>query len=397
MNERRHDLDWLRIIAFGLLILYHVGMFYVTWSWHVKSSRASELIEPLMRLINPWRLTLLFLVAGAATRFMADKMSLMEFTRSRMLRLFPPLLLAAFVIVPPQSYFEVVEALREIQEPSPAQNLWLENFYAKYVTASGHWCDQEGCLITPTYNHMWFVAYLIIYTLALVPLIPLLGKLPRSVSILIKGPGLILAPWMFMFLLRVTLFPIFGETHYFWNDWYLHALYFAIFVFGFAIAKYQPFFERCAALRWMALAVAFTTWALLVAYLNVSWEAGASPHSWARIVFRGVRELQAWAAIIAMVGFAYCHLRDAEGPIKRLLTQAIFPFYLIHQTIIVVTAYYLDDLHLSLVVEVPLLLAITALGCWLFFELGRRVPVLRVWIGLSTHAATPNKALQATS
>ncbi len=26
---RRHDLDWLRIIAFGLLVLYHVGMFYV--------------------------------------------------------------------------------------------------------------------------------------------------------------------------------------------------------------------------------------------------------------------------------------------------------------------------------------------------------------------------------
>ena len=34
-NVRRYDLDWLRIIAFGLLILYHVGMFYVTWGWHV--------------------------------------------------------------------------------------------------------------------------------------------------------------------------------------------------------------------------------------------------------------------------------------------------------------------------------------------------------------------------
>src|SRR5574338_1346265 len=75
MTDRRYDLDWLRITAFGLLILYHCGMFYVTWDWHVKSSRASETIEPLMMLVNPWRLTLLMLISGAATRFMADKMS----------------------------------------------------------------------------------------------------------------------------------------------------------------------------------------------------------------------------------------------------------------------------------------------------------------------------------
>lgn len=396
MNERRHDLDWLRVIVFGLLILYHVGMFYVTWSWHVKSSRANDLIEPLMRLANPWRLTLLFLIAGAATRFMADKMSLVEFTRSRMRRLWPPLLLAIFVIVPPQCYYEVVEALQEMHEPiSPAQSLWLENFYLKYVTASGHWCDHEGCLITPTYNHMWFVAYLIIYTLALMPLIPLFRKFPRSVSILISGPGLVLAPWIFMVLLRVTLFPRFGETHYFWNDWYLHALYFATFLFGFSIAKYEPFFEHCSALRWTALAIAIATWAALMIYLNAR-GTGASPPAYLRVVFRGVRELQAWTAIVAMIGFARHYLRNADGPIKRVLTQAIFPFYLIHQTIIVVAAHYLDELRLPLAIEASLLIGITTLGCWLFFDIGRRIPALGAWIGLPHDAATPNKAPQPT-
>ena len=94
MTDRRYDLDWLRIIAFGLLILYHCGMFYVTWDWHVKSRFASDAIEPLMMLTNPWRLTLLFLISGAATRFMADKMSAWKLTSSRMGRLWPPLLLA---------------------------------------------------------------------------------------------------------------------------------------------------------------------------------------------------------------------------------------------------------------------------------------------------------------
>jgi hypothetical protein len=50
LGERRYDLDWVRIGAFMLLILYHVGMYYVTWDWHVKSPDASHAIEPLMML-----------------------------------------------------------------------------------------------------------------------------------------------------------------------------------------------------------------------------------------------------------------------------------------------------------------------------------------------------------
>ncbi|ANP47398.1 hypothetical protein ATE48_16505 [Candidatus Viadribacter manganicus] len=63
-------------------------------------------------------------------------------------------------------------------------------------------------------------------------------------------------------------------------------------------------------------------------------------------------------------------------------TQAIFAFYLIHQTLIVVAGHYLDELRLPLMIEAPLLIGTTALGCWLFYDLGRRVPLLRVWIGL---------------
>src|SRR3546814_4589302 len=72
-STRRHDLDWIRVCAFGLLILYHVGMYYVSWDWHVKSPGAGPTIEPLMLLTAPWRLSLLFLVSGAATAFLIGK------------------------------------------------------------------------------------------------------------------------------------------------------------------------------------------------------------------------------------------------------------------------------------------------------------------------------------
>ncbi|HEX5776731.1 MAG TPA: acyltransferase family protein, partial [Caulobacteraceae bacterium] len=157
--ERRYDLDWIRVGAFFLLILYHVGMFYVPWYWHVKSPQPAEWLQPVMQLTNPWRLPLLFLVSGAATRFMADKITAGSLAKQRTWRLMPPLLLAVFVVVPPQTFYELVESGRYAGG--------YLGFYATYLTSPGHWCEPNRCLITPTYNHMWFVAYLLVYTLLL--------------------------------------------------------------------------------------------------------------------------------------------------------------------------------------------------------------------------------------
>ncbi len=380
MTQRRYDLDWLRIAAFAILILYHCGMFYVTWGWHVKSSHAGPLIEPLMQLANPWRLTLLFLISGAASRFMADKMASGAFLKARMGRLWPPLLLAVFVIVPPQSYYEILEFLQTHDIP---QSPWLDNFYIKYVTASGNWCDEEGCLITPTYNHMWFVLYLILYTLALVLLLPLLRRIPaRAVTWMIAGPGIFLAPWAFLFATRLFLFPLFGESHDFREDWYLHTLYLGVFLIGFGIAKHQPFFDAAVRLRWPMLALALAAWVSLQAYYHIYTQSEAPPPEALRAAFRGVREAQAWAAILSVIGFFHHHFRERDRPLRQMLSRAIFPFYLIHQTITVTAGHHLDNLGLPVFVEAPLLIGATALGCWLFYDLGRRIPPLRIWIGL---------------
>lgn len=321
LTDRRYDLDWLRIAAFALLILYHCGMFYVSWDWHVKSRHASQLIEPLMLLANPWRQGLLFLIAGAASRFMADKMPAMVFLKSRMRRLWPPLLLAVFVIVPPQSYCEI---LAHLQEQGLPQSPGLDNFYLKYVTASGGWCDENGCLTTPTYNHMWFVAYLILYALALASILPFLRHIPAgAIRWVISGPGIFLTPWLFLFAARAILFPIFGQTHDFREDGYLHTVYFGLFLFGFGIAKHQAFFEAAMRLRWPMLALALTCWAAILAYYQL---AGDAPPDGLRLVMRGVREAQAWGAMLAAIGFFHRHFRNLDTPLRRSLSQAIFPF-----------------------------------------------------------------------
>ena len=105
-HERLVYVDWLRIGAFALLVLYHVGMLYVPWDFHVKQLPTHAALEPLMRLTNPWRMSLLFVVSGLATGLMLGRPGL---ARERSKRLLLPLLFGMAVIVPPQAWLQVRE------------------------------------------------------------------------------------------------------------------------------------------------------------------------------------------------------------------------------------------------------------------------------------------------
>ena len=378
--DRRVDLDWLRIAAFGLLIFYHVGMFYVTWDFHVKSSHASTLIEPLMRLSNPWRLTLLFVISGCATRFMLDKMAPGRFLASRSLRLFVPLVFCVLVIVPPQTYLEIVEKLGFSGS--------FGDFYSKYITASGNWAPGGETIITPTYNHLWFVAYLFVYTLLIVGAGPLVKLMPaRLVRWAGSGPAIVILPWLVLCALTFTLRPIFGETHALIDDWYNHAVYFPAFLLGYGVAKHEAFFQSCERMRWPLIIIGVAAWAGLEVLRSVMPLSAETPQP---IVLSAIslRELQAWTTIIALFGFARKHLRR-DGPVRRYLTDAIFPFYIIHQTTIVVAGHYLNQLGLPIEIEAPLLIATTIASCWLGFEIVRRVATLRPLFGLKTEPRAP--------
>jgi len=86
--------------------------------------------------------------------------------------------------------------------------------------------------------------------------------------------------------------------------------------------------------------------------------------------------------MLALIGYARQHLAAADGPIRRTLTEAIFPFYIAHQTIIVVAAYNLNRLHMPVAIEATLLIAITIAGCWLTYVVVRRIPLLRPLFGM---------------
>ena len=81
-------IDGLRVAALALLLPHHVGMYYLSWPWHVKSpasSAAAPWLEPLMLLTSPWRLGLLFFVAGAAGQMLLARRGALAYAKDRSL------------------------------------------------------------------------------------------------------------------------------------------------------------------------------------------------------------------------------------------------------------------------------------------------------------------------
>ena len=387
---RRHDLDWIRVGAFILLILYHVGMFYVPWDWHVKTPHPVEALEPFMLMTNPWRLTLLFLVSGAATRFMADKVSVGKLTTARISRLLPPLIFAMVVIVPPQSYYQIVEYIAA----HPGTPLTVDNFWIRYVTASGHWCGTDGqCLITPTWNHMWFVAYLFVYTMVLAVMLLVWKKagehIQKGAEWLLKGVGLFVWPVLFLGMMRATLYAKFGETHALVDDPYVHAVSFSAFLLGFGLAKSELLRDRLTAVRWPALILAVAAWAVWSWMVWTYWRHDGLPQPSPLVGLAGrfVFAIQGWCAIVAILGFGAKHLSAKGGPALRYLTLGVFPFYLVHQTLIVVMAHHLAKLGLPQGLEGAILVVGTFAGCFATYEVVRRIPGVRILFGLKGQPA----------
>jgi glucan biosynthesis protein C len=370
--SRLYFLDWLRIAAFGVLIVYHVGMYYVSWDFHVKSPAAGPTLEPWMRMSSPWRLSLLFLVSGAATSLMLLRGAGGGFMRGRSTRLLLPLVFGMLVIVPPQPYFEVVQK-------AGYGGSYLE-FLGLYFTGYGGFCRNGQCLILPTWNHLWFVAYLWVYTLLLWALLRLrpnaLDALARVAARALAGPALIALPIAALALVRIALGARFPSTHALVDDWFNHAMYFGMFVTGAVFARAPGIWPRLEQWRWFGLGVAAAAWVAIYFYAGL-YNAKTAPE-WLRVVYASMQ----WCAIVAAIGFAHRHL-NRDHRLRRYLTEAVFPVYIVHQTFIIVLTQLLAPLHWSPAYEGPLLVTATFALSFASFEAVRRLRVLRPWFGLA--------------
>lgn len=387
--ERHYGMDWLRIGAFALLILYHIGMFFVPWGWHVKTAQPLDWVEFPMLATNAWRLPLLFTVSGFATAAVLGKSTgTGSFLRDRTARLIVPTVFAAILIIPPQPWIELVT------QHGYADSLWhfWAGDYFRFGTLDG--------IVLPTWQHLWFVVYLWAYTLVLVAILALTpgaarASFSRFADDLLSGPGLLLVPLAWLAAHMAISGARAEPTHALIGDWTAHRMYFPAFAFGFFLAD-APRTWTSIRRSWCVAGVLAILGYAMVAGILLAWVTGAIPATDLRLPFATGRLLMGWCAIVALIGLAD-RFWNRDHPWRRTLTEAVFPFYIIHQTIIVVFGWYLLRFALPPAIEFLALLAATVAGCWLFYRGGREAGWLRPLIGLRPLARRPRSATEAAS
>ncbi|MEN7343209.1 MAG: acyltransferase family protein [Pseudomonadota bacterium] len=383
--QRRHDIDALRVIAFGLLILYHSGMFYVAdWGWHIKSVYTSEWLQEPMRFLNQWRMSLLFVISGLAMSFVRRRYTGGRLALRRLWRLGLPLIFGMAVIVAPQPYFEALG--KGIIEPG----YWA--FWGQYLTfqdfPGNAWGGENE--IVWTWNHLWYLPYVLFYTLLAIPLGLVLDKIGVNRLLRnLRGWAVVAVPVIPLMLYGNFVFPHYPFIdHSLLGDTYAHCLYGTLFFYGYLIGNHLPWWDALAKHRRGLLITG------LVAYISLRTQEWWVPENASGIIeqlsFLSVY-VNRWTWILVLFAYGYRYLNRPSDKL-RYATDAIFPWYILHQTITVALGGTLGSLALGPVIEPLLVVGGTVLGCYVIYEFFiRRIPVLRPLFGL------PWKARQSTA
>ena len=368
MNTRYDFLDWLRVIAIFVLIFFHTGMLFVGWGWHITNDEVIPGLVWPMDLSHRLRMPLLFVIAGAGMWFALQRRSARAFTRERTVRLLVPVIIGMFLIVPPQVYIERI-----------AHGEW-HGGYLDFFT-------QRVLQFQPypagdfSWHHLWFIVYLYAYVLLL--LLPLMLWWRKARPALEPGAWL-LALALPLGINEALLKPIFPETHNLVRDWYVFIHYLLLTVYGFALASSPSSWDWLANIRRRALAFSLVFTVGLLSSFEAGWLRHGSP---ADAVLANVFT---WSWILVFLGYGRQYLSFANG-LLRWAREASYPIYILHQTVIIVIAYFVIRQPWAAWTKYWVVLGSTLLVCVLVYEyLLRRFAFLRLAFGIKGGLA-PNR------
>ncbi|MDO1445785.1 acyltransferase family protein [Rhodocytophaga aerolata] len=383
MAPRKYDLDWLRVLAFTLLIFYHTGMFFVSWGWHIKNNEISEAMEWPMRFLSQWRMPLLFMISGAGVYFALGRRPGGTFLAERTKRILVPLIFGMFVVVPPQIYYERLT--------QGATFSYLE-FYPSVLEFQPY---PEGNF---SWHHLWYLAYIFTYSLLCLPLFlylrgekgkQLLHNLSQFISTK-AGIYLLMIP---LFISEASLRPYWPTNQNLIADWANFTLSLLLFIYGFIICSQENIRQRIEDNRFVSLSIALVTVTILYSYYWIDWP---DPSPAGMLLFWAITVTNGWCWLMTIFGFARKYL-NFTNPFLKYANEAVYPFYILHQTIIICIAYYMIDWQLSIALKFLIISTGMFLITWFLYEgIIRRIKVLRIVFGLKANATNKHITVPAS-
>lgn len=366
---RLYFIDWLRVIAVLALFPFHVGrVFNADEAFYVKGPQLSTVLTDIFGFISIWHMTLLFALAGTSTYLALGRRTRAEYAAERVRRLLIPVLFGTLVLIPPQTWYGArVNAGYEASYP---HYLASGDFFEWNVRDGGDYYGGFG------FGHLWFVLFLFVISIAALPLWR--GR-RRESSRLVHLSRLLARPagWPIagLAILIGEALPGVGGRNIFF--------YFVFFVLGYLAMCSDGFMEDAERHRWPALGlgVAGSVWWTA----SATWRDELADPSVLLFFVVLVGMTAGWLIIVGLLGIGR---RVLNRPSRALgyLGEASYPVYILHQTVIVITAFYVIDITMPWGVQWAVLLVLSVALTFLLYELVRRVGWLRSLFGMRPRA-----------
>jgi peptidoglycan/LPS O-acetylase OafA/YrhL len=357
--------DWLRVLAVLLLFPFHVSrVFNYGEPFYVKHAELSDPLGALIGFIDVWHMPLLFFLAGASTYFALGKRSGGGYLLERVKRLFVPLVFGFLVLIPPQTWYG--GRFNESYSGSFWHYITSGDFLAWNVRDGGDYFGGFGI------GHLWFVMVLFMLSVIILPLL-LGGQTTRRARVSARIGRFLGRPVAW---LAAAVFIMFGEAL---PELDLSPFYYlTFFLLGYFALSSQAFPASALRFRRPALLAG----ALLTLFWVMSGDLRDSTPdpSFARTGLMLLGFLASWLMIVGLVGYGRRHL-DRGSRTLAYLSESSYPVYLLHQTVIVVLAFYLVGLPGPGALTWVLLLVGSVAATFAIYEVMRHLP-LRVLFGM---------------
>ncbi|WP_105169909.1 acyltransferase family protein [Pseudoalteromonas sp. T1lg23B] len=332
MDKARYsELDWLRVMLILAVFLHHVFMPFNGDGWHVMNRESSKLLDDIMVYFEQLRLQTLFFIAGAGSYLLLQRTTTSTFLMSKFHRLLVPLLIGMMFIVPPQSYFEHIDE------------------YASMLEA------YQDLLLAFEANHLWFIEFLIVFMILAVPVFKLLKRssldfvIAKIERISDNPHGLFLLVGVLVVLRLTAKFFMPSQSHSI-DNLSVSLFFLFFFITGMMFIKSPKI--------WMALAQQRKTnliWFIASSVLFYGYYFKPDISAYVSLEMRWqlwwlVCTLVSWSGLLVFMGYAITYCKTTPKWLKAA-NQLIYPFYVLHQTVIVILAFYIVQWQASIAIK----------------------------------------------